>query len=46
MGSGTKHLRERMKLSLVGLRGSCGHEATQSATKVPGVSVALDLWWC
>lgn len=44
MGSGTKHLRERMKLSLVGLRDSCGHKAAQNGTKVPGLSVALDLW--
>ena len=28
-----------MKLSLVGLRDSCGHEVAQSSTKVPGLSV-------
>lgn len=32
MVSRTKLLRERMKLSLVGLRDSCGHEVAQSGT--------------
>lgn len=32
MVSKTKLLRERMKLSLVGLRDSCGHEVAQSGT--------------